>query len=332
MTRVDVWDGWRGLAISMLMIGHFFNIRSMADDRLGVDLFFVLSGMLMSGILFEQRMPLKKFYVRRFSRIYPALFFFVVFWYGVASFTGWEFQLREIFANLTFIRTYYPADPHIWNVHVPMGHLWSLNVEEHAYVIMSVITLILVKKRQAAIALAVLGAMAIGISFYYYYGKIMPETHFRIRTESALSFVFLSASWNLLKKQYGIRLPGWAPALLSMAAACCYFYRFPHWLTFAVTPVLLAIAVNHLQDAARWFQALLLLAPLRRLGLWSYSIYLWQQPFYKGANLLPGGKLTGCVLAIAAGAASYHLIEQPLRSRINQYWGSRRDADAGVKQ
>lgn len=323
MTRIGVWDGWRGLAISMLLMGHFFNIKAMAEDRLGVDLFFVLSGMLMSGILFEKRMALKKFYVRRFSRIYPALFFYVVLWYTVATLAGWDYQFKEIVANLTFTRTYYPAVPHIWNVHVPMGHLWSLNVEEHAYVLMSLITLVLTRRAYIAWLLAALGGVSIAINFYYYFDSSMSEAHFRIRTESAICFVFLSASYNLLKKEYGIRMPGWMPAVLTLAACSCYFYRFPHWLTFAVTPILLALAVNHLQEAGRWFRQLLLFPPLRQMGLWSYSIYLWQQPFYKGADMLPGGKFTGFFIAIAAGALSYYLIEQPMRSRINNYWNRR---------
>jgi peptidoglycan/LPS O-acetylase OafA/YrhL len=330
MTRIDVWDGWRGLAISMLLIGHFYNIRSMADDRLGVDLFFVLSGMLMSGILFEQRMPLKKFYLRRFSRIYPALFFYVVFWYAVATIVGWQYEFREIIANLTFIRTYYPADPHIWQIHVPMGHLWSLNVEEHAYVLMSLMTLFLRRQIHVALLLAALGLAAIAMSFYYYYDPDYSQGHFRIRTESAISFVFLSASYNLLKKHFTIEVPGWAPVLATAIAAVCYFYRLPQWLTFSVTPLLLGFAVNHLQSASVWFQGILLTRLLRTLGLWSYSIYLWQQPFFKGSELLPGGKATGLLLALAAGATSYYVIEQPLRKWINTRWGSRREKSASL--
>lgn len=325
MDRVDVWDGWRGMAISMLLIGHFANIRNTSFDRMGVDLFFVLSGMLMSRILFEQRMALKNFYVRRFSRIYPALFVYVVFWYSVATMTGWEFQFREVAANLTFIRTYYPADPHIWNIHVPMGHLWSLNVEEHAYVLMSLATLVMSRKIHIALLLAALGCLSIGITFYYYLDPEHSQTWFRIRTETAISFIFLSAAYNLLKTQFGIHVPGWAPVVATVIAASCYLDRQPQWLNFSLAPLLLSFAVNHLQVASQWFQRVLLFRPLRTMGLWSYSIYLWQQPFFKGAYMLPGGKFTGFLIAIAAGALSYYVIEQPLRNYINNYWNLRRE-------
>ena len=74
--RVAVWDGWRGIAISMVLCGHFYDIKWLWEDRMGVDIFFVLSGMLMSIILFDKRQSLKDFYIRRLSRIYPALLVF----------------------------------------------------------------------------------------------------------------------------------------------------------------------------------------------------------------------------------------------------------------
>ena len=169
MKRVEIWDGWRGIAICFLLSGHFLPFTWIWEDRLGVDIFFVLSGMLMSKILFEKRMQLTDFYVRRFSRIIPALVMFIAVTYTVATLAEWPYELREIFANLVFIRTYWPADPNIWDVQVPVGHLWSLNVEEHAYVLMSLMTLIFMRNRNASYTLLTLGLLSILIGCFHYF-------------------------------------------------------------------------------------------------------------------------------------------------------------------
>ena len=68
--RFGYLDGWRGIAIAMVLISHFLGDLG-SYGRMGVDVFFVLSGLLMANILFVKRMPLSKFYKRRFSRVFP---------------------------------------------------------------------------------------------------------------------------------------------------------------------------------------------------------------------------------------------------------------------
>ncbi|TIX35964.1 MAG: acyltransferase, partial [Mesorhizobium sp.] len=77
-TRLAYLDGWRGLSIALVLIGHFFPVPGINLGVMGVEFFFVLSGRLMAEILFVERYPLKAFFKRRFSRIYPALLIFVV--------------------------------------------------------------------------------------------------------------------------------------------------------------------------------------------------------------------------------------------------------------
>ncbi len=324
MKRVEIWDGWRGIAISFLLIGHFFDIEWIWEDRLGVDIFFVLSGMLMSKILFEKRLNLKDFYIRRFSRILPVLFLFVFVVYIFETIVGHEYLTREIFANLTFIRTYYPSVPHIWDVNTPTGHLWSLNVEEHAYVLMSVMTVIFLRNKLAATCLVMLGFLSIAICFYKYLnlensGLENSVEVFRIRTECAISFIFLSAGYNLIKNSLALRVHAIIPFLTFGAVILCYIVKpVPGWLSFSLAPILLAFTVNHLEDTSGLFRNLLSLKYLRLLGVWSYSIYLWQQLFYQYSYKLPGGELSGFILSIIVGAISFHLYENPVRSWINK--------------
>ena len=105
----------------------------------------------------------------------------------------------------------------------------------------------------------------------------------------------------------------------------------PVWLTFTLGPILLGIAINHLQASAPAIRKILCFAPLRWLGILSFSIYLWQQVFYKLYYALPGGALTGFVLSILFGAGSYFVIENPARRYINNRWSkSGKSQDTGL--
>jgi len=102
------------MAILLVLCGHFYDIKWVWEDRMGVDVFFVLSGMLMSIILFEKRITLRDFYIRRLSRIYPVFFVCVVTMFALAFVLRADFSWKEILASLTFMRTYLPPEPGIW--------------------------------------------------------------------------------------------------------------------------------------------------------------------------------------------------------------------------
>ena len=74
-SRMRYLDGWRGLAILLVLEGHFLSILPLNTGRLGVDVFFCLSGFLMSGLLFIKQQPLSIFYKRRISRVFPVFYF-----------------------------------------------------------------------------------------------------------------------------------------------------------------------------------------------------------------------------------------------------------------
>ena len=88
LRRIDYLDGWRGLAIFLVLQGHFFAIQGWHSGRMGVDIFFCLSGLLMSRILFQRRVPLTTFYKRRISRIIPAFLLFLLIVFGIAALIG----------------------------------------------------------------------------------------------------------------------------------------------------------------------------------------------------------------------------------------------------
>lgn len=321
--RIGNWDGWRGMAILLVLCGHFYDVKWLWEDRLGVDIFFVLSGMLMSIILFEKRLSLRDFYIRRLSRVYPALLVYVVAMFGVSWLYSQTFSVSELISTLLFLRTYYPTEPGIWDSEVAIGHIWSLNVEEHAYILLSVISLLLVNRQLVAWLLLMLGAGCIILSFYYYNLLSVEDfALYMIRTESAVVFIFLSAGYGLLRRQHGWALDSGVPVACVVAAMVCYANALPVWLVFSLSPVLLAVAVNHLDNLPGLINKMLLSAPLRVIGLWSYSIYLWQQFFYAYSWSIPFGKPMALLLALMAGVGSYYLLERPVRRILNAKWSA----------
>src|SRR5205823_1075916 len=128
-------QGWRGFAIIFLMFGHFGPASTHPMGRLGVEFFFVLSGRLMAQLLFVEQMSLRHFYVRRFSRIFPALWLFAAAALVASLILGpFSIGLQDFFHAVTFTINYTESPR-------SMAHLWSLCVEEHSYVILSIVTI-----------------------------------------------------------------------------------------------------------------------------------------------------------------------------------------------
>jgi peptidoglycan/LPS O-acetylase OafA/YrhL len=185
---------------------------------------------------------------------------------------------------------------------------------------MSILTLFIIRNDKADYFLITLGIISIEICFFYYLNDSFAPTEFRIRTESAVSFVFLSAGYNLLKKNENITFHPLLPVLTLIGAFLCYLNSMPDWLSFSLAPVLLALTINHLHEATPLLRGILELKVFRLMGVWSFSIYLWQQPFYKFSWKIPGHDLVSMFLAIAIGTLSFYLYEQPIRSWINNRW------------
>lgn len=319
-TRLAYLDGWRGLSIALVLIGHFFPVPGINLGVLGVEFFFVLSGRLMAEILFIERYPLKKFFKRRFSRIYPALLVFVVVAMIALSGTFIVFKWKAALTALTFTYNYAGI---LLNRAGALDHIWSLCIEEHAYIILAAISAIVASRSRVVPLLLVLAllAMANGAVSYWFLHMDYEATYWR--TDVHIASILLSAAVCLLKAD------GKLPALLkgpyvAVAAAVGAVFLFmdsvPTPIHYLIAVPLLATAVNALDFSTRFLSGWLSSLPMTTLGLWSYSLYLWQQPFYKfvyeqGSN--PWPMLAG---VFACALCSYYLIERPAREWLNRNW------------
>ncbi len=322
LKHVAYLDGWRGLAIALVLQYHFFGIPGFNSGRLGVDVFFVLSGLLMSRILFVKRVPLSTFYKRRISRILPVFVLFVAVVYAAAFFMQRD-ECHNVLYTLTFTRTYLPTTANIWQADAPILHLWSLNVEEHCYIFLSLITLIAFLKGREGPALLLAGTLSVAIYFAYTAYPAKAPIAFESRTEAAASYLLISAGYCLTRTRFVSLVRSWMPLAGLAAAIACYTPILPWWPRVLFSPYLLAFAVNHLSETPRWFRRALAFGPLCLLGIWSYSIYIWHGPLAVHqyfTYLGPYGNAISCLAGIAAGVVSFYCFENPIRTRLNQVW------------
>lgn len=311
MRHVPEYDGWRGLAIACLLVGHFFAPRGVNFGTVGVNLFFVLSGLLMGRILFVERQDLATFYRRRIARIVPATLVFigsVTLGYAVL---GRTIDGRELLAALTFMNNYFHGKPDA--PVMPFGHIWSLSVEEHSYIVLSLAALVvgagLAGARRAVLALAA-ATVAAGLYHFFTYAGIRLEFDRWIHTEVAAYGIFVSA-WCLIARVRMVR--GWAVPACLAAGVCLHWWSVPVPVRTFVGVGLFALAVNNIESAPAVVRAILSSRVLRQLGLWSFSVYLWQQPFHMYVAFQHKPPLLGLLGALLAGAASFYLVEQPAR-------------------
>jgi len=319
--HLDYLDGWRGLAIVCLLVGHFFPVPGINFGAVGVNLFFVLSGLLMAQLLFVAKTPIPMFYRRRLARILPA---FVVMLPVVTAWWSWSghpVAWREVAAAAFFVNNYTAHGPG----DMPLGHIWSLSVEEHSYVLLSLVALATrATKARPHAWIGLFSALFAACAVAYWWRFTGPALEFGrwLHTEVSAYGIFVSAWLMLLLRNRRLPAIGW-PVFAAMLAAgvALHWWSVPAPLRLVAGVGLFALAVNLLRAAPAALQRVLSVRPLRQLGIWSFSIYLWQQPFYIAMHQgqLPAWLALG--IAIAAGGASFYCIEQPARAWLNRRWG-----------
>lgn len=314
-------DGWRGLAVGCLLLGHFTPVRGINLGGLGVNLFFVLSGLLMGRLLFLDTVPIRIFYRRRIARIFPLAYFFLLAITVWLLITGGAVDWSELTAAAAFLNNYLRPDTPV----MPFGHFWSLCVEEHSYIVLSLLALGVRAgcfSARRAIGAALL--VSIGIGALYSLSYRGPDLYHELWLHSEISSfgIFISAFILLWLHCWRRQVHWLLIAMLAVLGLALHWWRVPpFWRTFAGVTAL-ALVVNLLERAPAWIHVILSFKPLRKLGIWSFSIYVWQQPFYVAVEAGHLSVTAGLGLAIATGIASFYLLEKPARTWLNLRWKS----------
>jgi peptidoglycan/LPS O-acetylase OafA/YrhL len=299
-SRLVCLDFLRAVAVLLVIFRHFefepsANVVCRVIQRggwIGVDLFFVLSGFLVSGLLFreyarDRNICISRFLIRRGLKIYPAFYFFLA---ATLLFMAWRRTLPDfsrVLAEILFVQNYFP---HFWD------HTWSLAVEEHFYVgIVLLIALLLQLKggRPLRALPYILLAVALGAACLRIaktgadYPKIVYPTHLRI---DSLGFgVLLSFFWNFDRE--GIqpffrrfRVPCAALGLLLLAPAFIWEIETPAVHTLGLTGFYLGSGMLLMAMLVSRFPDNLAFRSIARAGTYSYSIYLWHLPVLRWAT------------------------------------------------
>lgn len=317
-------DGWRGIAITLVLLEHFAHVPVVG--RVGVDTFFALSGLLMSKVLFEDAVPLGTFYRNRVARIFPVFYLYLM----VLTLGAWVWMPSVDWASLAssalYTRTYWPPHQHMWNDALPIGNLWSLNVEEHSYVLLSLLSLLALAKHERAARWLVTAVPVLCLVAYAVY-RLVPDapndTPHNLRTECAALPLMLSAALFLWRRALQLRFSTRTTAVvlavtgaLVLVDVLVPMQHFGNLFQHVLLPTMLALSVNMLNDAPPAVLQALSNPVLTWLGACSFSIYLWHYPFFHLAERWHMSPLTGLAAGLAISAVSFYAYEQPMRRWI----------------
>jgi peptidoglycan/LPS O-acetylase OafA/YrhL len=341
--RPDI-DGLRAVAVAVVIAYHAFP-KFLAGGFIGVDVFFVISGYLITQLVLTSlqagAFSLGEFYRRRVRRIVPALLLVM----SACCLFGWLWLLPSelqwlgnsmswcapFLANLYFARNggYFDKAAEL----NPLLHLWSLGVEEQFYLIWPVLLMLAVKRRVTLGVLAAVIATSLGISIWGAW--YAPRPHFFLPAPRVweLAIGGILAAWQLrVPRTSAADLPSspsrfWSGAHLYSLAGLSLIAASAVFLTarlaipgiWSVIPTAGAALVIGAGPFTPVNLLLLGSRPMIFVGRLSYPLYLWHWPLFSFARIILGHApapvmATGLILvAMVAAYATYHLIEVPIR-------------------
>ena len=305
-SRIPSLDGLRAFSILLVIIGHLWggDGEPVLLSAFGVHIFFVLSGYLITGLLQKEharegRISLFAFYQRRCFRIFPAAFtyIFVIALLSPAS------RSALIYA-VTYTTSYRPV-----GLPLLFQHLWSLSVEEQFYLLWPLALLLGFRRRAwiAGSAMLVAAVFRLWIVCHPYNPAYLHFSFFGTMDSIAAGCLLAIYEPQLRNR---CRWMAASPAIAIALPLTAWVLEAASWDTLSVlwgaVPLLLAFWIFLLVERQ---DRILNNAIASALGVLSYSLYLWQQPF----TLLPGFSiLWRLVLLLGCASASYVLIEKPM--------------------
>jgi peptidoglycan/LPS O-acetylase OafA/YrhL len=332
--RADI-DGLRAIAV-VLVVSHHLSSHYVPGGFVGVDIFFVISGYLISAILRREidagEFSFARFYERRMRRIFPAMFVVLAFvlaaGYWVLLPTDYLATTRAALgtvlfsANLVFWRDlmegYFAADAKL----NPLLHMWSLGVEEQFYLLFPALLLIF-SRSAIRVVWVLMGVTVLSLAC----AEVQLEKH-----SVAVFFLLPFRAWELaigaLLAYSNLPLPSrrWNRELISLAAFIAMLapaFLFNSETSFpaiaAIPPVLGAATLIYVGNGSTLIAQMLSWPPIVYVGLISYSLYLWHWPLIVLARFCLGMApirpyifpIAACSLLLAS--ASYHFVEKPFR-------------------
>lgn len=345
--HVAALDGLRGVAVIGVLLFHADHLQG---GFLGVDLFFTLSGFLITSLLLVERertgaISLRRFWGRRLRRLLPALVLVVVAAavLGPAVLPSGELDRfrTQALATLAYVANWtevaragdYFA---LFEAPTPLDHVWSLAIEEQFYVVWPLLVVAVARlgrPRAAVRFLAMVGICASLVASWWVLRDADGITRAYFGTDTRAASILIGAALATLTVNRA-RTPGplergagaLAPlALVALVASWLVVDGTERWLYgpgFAVHAVLTGVVVAAVSGPAPGTLGRVLASrALVRAGLLSYGLYLWHWPVYvaldEARTGVDGWALTALRLAVSVPLAeiSFRLVESPIRNR-----------------
>lgn len=329
-------DGLRAIAVLSVLFFHA-GFSNVPGGFLGVDIFFVLSGYLITGNMMremqQERFSFARFYERRIRRIIPLLLVVMACTFPLAIFMlqpeEMKLHAQAVIATLLFASNFFfyletgyfqaSAD------YMLLIHTWSLAIEEQFYLMFPLLLFGLYRLPRLLLpALVIIGVFSLllaevgsasspSFNFYFTFSRVF---------EFMIGGVIAARPISLP------RLPGWAKqgfeliGLALILGSVHYFdetFETPNaWLLIPLMGCAIILTFGT-RDGA--IGGILSWGPVRSIGLISYSLYLWHQPIFATGRMLQGGELSlagisiSMIITLGLSVITYRFIEQPFRNR-----------------
>jgi len=337
---VPALNGLRGVAILAVMLFHaeilFFN-----GGFVGVDVFFVLSGFLITSLLIQEYdcvgfVNLKHFYMRRVLRLGPALVFLLICFVVVSYLFANKEKAANNYVDALVSLLYFSNWARAFNFHPLdfLGHTWSLSIEEQFYILWPAVLLGLlrtIKNRWYILFFSVIVASASWVlRVYFTMTDVSVERLYNgldTRADALMIGCALGVliSSRLLNQQTEIRLAKWlsyfSPFFMLCFLSALHFSewqnRSMYYIGFVVIEFLAAVFIlDVVIKKTSLIGKILATKGLIWVGSISYGLYLWHYPIYRTMLALGFNHLIviwiGTLVTFIIAACSYYLLEKPI--------------------
>ncbi len=340
MKTIPSLNGIRAFSIVIVILSHLVendkiislhsNFRLLQNGQFGVNIFFILSGFLITKILVNEywengNISLMNFFMRRTLRIFPAYYFLLVIYFVLQLQGLISLNKIEWFSSITYTRQFFKVG---WLC----GHFWSLSVEEFFYLIYP-FTFIIFYKSKERYNIILIASVLLLFPLFRYLGSIyMPNTsgyNLFYRGDALVIGCLIGLNYDTIK----VRMPN---NVIYPLCALLILFIYQHANYFFLNTKLINVLIGRpgeslldnilisflivycIENKSNIVYKILNSRVLNFIGVLSYSLYLWQQLFMSEENIVNGWLKnllvfpTNLFMTVIMALISYYVIEKPL--------------------